>query len=42
MEYVGVLRKEQKILDKAAFPEYFSRPQDFEGFVDEWMAFNKQ
>jgi len=38
-EYLGILRKEWKILNRPAFPEYFTDPQDFEGFVDEWLSF---
>lgn len=38
-EYLGILRKEWKIINRTAFPEYFTDPQDFEGFVDEWLSF---
>lgn len=40
-EYMGILRKEWKILNRTAFPEYFAEQQDFEGFVEEWLLFNK-
>lgn len=40
-EYIGVLRKEWKILNRTAFPEYFAEQQDFEEFVNEWLSFNK-
>lgn len=38
-EYLGVLRKEWKILNRPAFPEYFTDPQDFEGFIEFWINF---
>ena len=38
-EYIGALRKEWKILNRPAFPEYFADPQDFEGFIDDWIKF---
>lgn len=38
-EYVGISRKEWKILNRVAFPEYFADSQDFQGFVDEWLSF---
>ena len=38
-EYIGVLRKEWKILNRQAFPEYFVDPQDFEGFMEFWTTF---
>lgn len=41
LEYMGVLRNERKILNRTAFPEYFSELQDFEELVNEWLTFNK-
>lgn len=38
-EYLGVLRKEWKILNRPAFPEYFTDPHDFEGFIEDWINF---
>ncbi|MFZ2522343.1 MAG: transposase [Minisyncoccia bacterium] len=38
-EYLGILRKEGKILNRTAFPEYFTDLQDFEGFVEYWLSF---
>lgn len=38
-EYLGVLREEGKILNRSAFPEYFSEPHSFEGFIDDWINF---
>ena len=29
------------ILNKSAFPDYFSGFKDFENFIDEWLSFNK-
>ena len=41
-EYLGVLRKEWKILNRPAFPEYFIDPHDFEGFIEYWMKFKEE
>lgn len=38
-EYIGTSRKEWKILNTVAFPEYFADSQDFQGFVDEWFSY---
>jgi len=40
-DYIGENREEIKILNKNAFPEYFSGVKDFEQFIDEWLSFNK-
>lgn len=39
LEYLSATREEGKILNRGAFPEYFLEPQDFEGFIDDWIAF---
>ena len=39
LEYLGSLRKEWKILNRTAFPEYFTDPHDFEGFIEDWVNY---
>lgn len=39
LEYIGTIRKEGEILERIAFPEYFMKPQDFDGFIDDWLSF---
>jgi len=41
LDYMDVNRREGKILNKAAFPEYFVNFREFEDFIDEWLSFNK-
>ncbi len=41
LDYMGAERVEGKILNKAAFPEYFSEFKDFEQFIDEWLSFKE-
>lgn len=38
-EYLGTTRKENKIIKKDIFPEYFVKPQDFESFIKDWLSF---
>lgn len=38
-EYLGVPRKERKIVNRSAFPEYFINPKDFDGFIEFWVTF---
>lgn len=38
-EYLGILRKEWKILNRVAFPEYFADQRAFGDFVGEWLIF---
>jgi putative transposase len=38
-EYLGILRKEWKILNRVAFPEYFADQRDFGDFIDDWLTF---
>lgn len=40
-EYMGISRKEWKILNRESFPGYFSEQQEFEEFVNDWLSFNK-
>lgn len=39
LDYRGVQRKENIILFKDAFPQYFGGFNEFEQYVDEWLAF---
>lgn len=36
------LRPEAKILNKKAFPEYFSEPKEFTGFIDLWLKYSEE
>lgn len=38
-EYMGATRQESGIVRTNAFPEYFVKPQDFVGFLDDWLFF---
>ena len=40
LDYAGVDRKEKKILDKKAFPEYFENQNNFKWYVDEWLSYS--
>ncbi len=42
LDYMRSERIEGKILNKAAFPEYFAEFKDFEQFIDEWLSFKNQ
>jgi putative transposase len=42
LEYTGVLREEGAILTSTEFPEYFLGSHEFEGFVDDWLAFKTE
>ncbi|PIY58399.1 MAG: hypothetical protein COY98_02190 [Candidatus Yonathbacteria bacterium CG_4_10_14_0_8_um_filter_43_17] len=39
IDYMGVDRIENKIINREAFPEYFETPRDFNKFIDEWLSF---
>lgn len=39
-DYLGTVRQEGKILERDAFPEYFSEAKDFEGFIDDWLDYS--
>lgn len=39
LDYQGVVRIENKILNREAFPKYFTTPKDFDDFVKEWLSF---
>ena len=38
-EYLGTSRREWKILNRVAFPEYFADQKDFAEFTTEWLTF---
>lgn len=42
LDYIGLARKESKILERGAFPEYFSKPKDFSDFIEDWLSFDPQ
>ena len=37
LDYIGIPRKEKKLLDTEKFPEYFSLKNDFNTFITEWL-----
>ena len=39
LDYQGVMRTENKILNRKAFPEYFTTIKDFDAFIEEWLSF---
>jgi REP element-mobilizing transposase RayT len=42
LDFFGVRREEQIILNTKAFPEYFLEYKDFENFIDEWLSFDDE
>lgn len=42
IEFIGKKRPEGKIINKAAFPEYFSETQDFESFISDWLLYSDE
>lgn len=40
LSYCGKSRKEDTILSKEEFPDYFSERYSFKEFIDEWLTFN--
>ena len=38
-DYVGIKRAESAVLNKKAFPEYFSALKDFNNTINDWLAF---
>ncbi|MDD5152790.1 MAG: transposase [Candidatus Pacebacteria bacterium] len=39
LDYMGTNRAEGVILNKGAFPEYFTTAKDFDDFVNDWLTF---
>lgn len=40
LEYLGVKRDENKILNLPAFPKYFEQKNDFETFLNDWLTYS--
>ena len=38
-DYIGLIRKENKIIDKKKFPEYFTNGTDLKRELFEWLTF---
>lgn len=39
LDYIGVLRQDNLIINRQAFPEYFQNVTDFEESIDNWLEF---
>ena len=39
LDYTGTKREESRILNKAAFPQYFRNNKEFNNYLNEWLAF---
>lgn len=42
LDFIGKSREEGKILDRGAFPEYFSTSKGHKDFVEFWLKYNEQ
>ncbi|MEK7066105.1 MAG: transposase [Patescibacteria group bacterium] len=42
IDYLGIIRKENSILTKNNFPEYFSDISDFKNITDDWLNYGCQ
>lgn len=42
LDYMGIKREENSILNKNAFPDYFESIKEFSQTVEEWLSFNNQ
>ncbi len=42
LSYCGKTRKEDSILSKKEFPDYFLQKHDFKNFISDWLTFNAQ
>ncbi len=40
LDYIGLTRVENKIINKSSLPEYFETIKDFETNVTEWLSYN--
>lgn len=38
LDYQGIERPESKILNREAFPEYFTTVKEFDAFIDDWLS----
>lgn len=41
LDYLGVKRKEEKILNRDSFPEYFEKFKEFENFIEDWLFYKE-
>ena len=41
LDYRGTKREEGAILNISSFPEYFSKPADFDDFIGDWLSFKE-
>lgn len=42
LDYKGVIRPENKILNRDAFPKYFETTKDFDKEINEWLHFGQE
>jgi len=42
LDYKGIIRPQNKILNREAFPEYFQNIKDFNSEIEEWLTFSDQ
>lgn len=42
IDWQGKTRDESRILNREAVPEYFTTPEDFNDFVNEWLTFPRE
>ena len=42
LDYKGIIRFQNKILNKEVFPEYFQNIKDFDSEIEEWLTFSDQ
>lgn len=40
LDYKGIIRPQNKILNKKAFPKYFQNIKDFDSEIEEWLTFS--
>ena len=41
LDYKGIVRSQNKILNKKAFPRYFQNIKDFDSEIEEWLTFSE-
>ncbi|MBU2009974.1 transposase [Patescibacteria group bacterium] len=42
LDYIDIKRPENLILNKSAFPEYFTNSQDFNDFIEDWLSYGDE
>jgi putative transposase len=40
LDYKGVIRSQNKIVNKKAFPKYFQKIKDFDSEIEDWLAYS--